>query len=97
MPRCDLTDIRKEVNELRDECGDCEPLAYSTVWEAWSKHPMLTHVRMHRDKRNKKILPHSSALALSTSVGSMVGMSSPQVLFMGPCPRRSLRIWFGPK
>jgi hypothetical protein len=52
VPRCDLTDIRKEVNELRNECGDCEPLAYSTVWEAWSKHPMLTHVRMHRDKRN---------------------------------------------
>ena len=52
VPRVDITDLMREVNELREECGITTPLKYGVIHKAWTKHPTLAHVRIHRDKRN---------------------------------------------
>lgn len=56
VPRADVMEIKNEVNLLREECGLPE-LAYSTCAAAWKNHPMLAHVRVHRDKRNFQNCP----------------------------------------
>ena len=52
VPRVDVSDLMREVNELRGECGHVTPFKYGVVHKAWTKHPTLAHVRIHRDKRN---------------------------------------------
>ena len=52
VPRIDVTGLQREINELRTECGITTPLKYGVVHKAWTQHPSIAHIRVHRDKRN---------------------------------------------